>query len=632
MALHTSAGATSASSDDVFADLKTLTYPSDAYHMPPVRAVHARIQSDTPILVDGVFVSIFGDGELEEGYLQALDTVNTASVEGALVYVQAEGINVNARTDNERCKRKSGMAVIVFFEILIAQTNETLAQFQDSWGDTPEYGPMIPMDSKRCTPLSGDDGFPAGCLQFNGDDLTSRAPYPKSYWFSFPSTCPLKAWIDKTDECRSGTRKGLCSYGQGLDGVDCTFAYNILGWVTIDDVVGITSIKNAKTGSTYANYTEWCSADSNHIEFAADTSTGEMESGLPFWEDPLSSTANAARAEALVAKYEETLTSGSTQIEDTLIKAFKALPTPDELAVLNPPCYKTVEACGSGNGCKRVGYSQLCAECDADEGCETGGSGFQYPTLEKAFTTLSDSETMGSVGGSSEAATSSSDAARGGQDGLWNDDVITAKRVPRGKVKTHKLLSKGAFGEVYSGVYNDQPVAVKMLLPSTRGNLQHITQFLAEAKMTATMEHPHIVAFIGFMDGGDLRTLLNKNEANKHPVGVDREKASIALHICQALTYLHSLMHPVIHRDLKSRNVILNSAMEAKLTDFGISKERRDQTMTAGVGTSLWMAPEVMLGEKYDVKADIFSFGVVLSELDVHSLPYTRTINTSRSI
>ncbi|POM77998.1 Protein kinase [Phytophthora palmivora] len=46
--------------------------------------------------------------------------------------------------------------------------------------------------------------------------------------------------------------------------------------------------------------------------------------------------------------------------------------------------------------------------------------------------------------------------------------------------------------------------------------------------------------------------------------------------------------------------------------------------MTAGVGTSLWMAPEVMMGEKYDVKADMFSFGVVLSELDLHTLPYTQ--------
>ncbi|KAG2781463.1 hypothetical protein Pcac1_g8572 [Phytophthora cactorum] len=66
--------------------------------------------------------------------------------------------------------------------------------------------------------------------------------------------------------------------------------------------------------------------------------------------------------------------------------------------------------------------------------------------------------------------------------------------------------------------------------------------------------------------------------------------------------------------------------MTAKLTDFGISRERPDNTMTAGVGTSLWMAPEVMLGKKYGLKADMFSFGVVLSELDLHTMPYAHAM------
>ncbi|POM59590.1 hypothetical protein PHPALM_31654 [Phytophthora palmivora] len=258
--------------------------------------------------------------------------MNSASVEGILAYVQAEGINVNTRAEEERCTRKSDMANLVFYEMLIVQTNETIAQFQNSWGETPEYGPMVPMDSGRCTPLSEND-FPPECLQFNGDDGQPnvgpfvgcgvkdddvRAPYPDNYWFSLPGTCPLKSWGDKTDECRESTRKGLCSYGQGPDGVDCTFAYNILGWVTIDDVVGITAIENPDTGSLYTSYEEWCLADSSNIEFAGDVLTGEMESGLPFWDDPLNLTANAVRAKAVVAKYEETLTSGSSQIENTL--------------------------------------------------------------------------------------------------------------------------------------------------------------------------------------------------------------------------------------------------------------------------------------------------------------------------
>ncbi|KAG3036651.1 hypothetical protein PC120_g120 [Phytophthora cactorum] len=229
-------------------------------------------------------------------------------------------------------------------------------------------------------------------------------------------------------------------------------------------------------------------------------------------------------------------------------------------------------------------------------------------------------------------------AAIRGQSGLWNDDIITAKRIPRDQVLTQDLLSKGAFGEVYAGAFNGRKVAVKMLLPASREKLHRVNKFLAEAKMTATMDHPHIVSFVGvawdslsdlcvvleYMDGGELRTLLNKYEEDKHPVGFDQQKLTIALQVCRALSYLHSLMPSVIHRDLKSRNILLDSEMKAKLSDFGISRERLDRTMTAGVGTSLWMAPEVMLGERYDDKVDMFSFGVVLSELDVHTRPYAR--------
>jgi len=225
-----------------------------------------------------------------------------------------------------------------------------------------------------------------------------------------------------------------------------------------------------------------------------------------------------------------------------------------------------------------------------------------------------------------------------GQSGLWSDDVITAKRIPRRDIQMQQLISRGAYGEVYKGVFEDTLVAVKVLSPETRSTISYVNAFLAEAKLTASMDHPHVVSVIGvawkslsdlcivmeYMEGGDLRSLLNEYQRAGHPVGIDREKATIALHVSHALTYLHSLSPAVIHRDLKSRNILLSRDRQAKLTDFGISRERLDQTMTAGVGTSLWMAPEVMLGERYDDKADMFSFGVVLSELDVHTLPYAQ--------
>ncbi|RLN48230.1 hypothetical protein BBJ28_00019184 [Nothophytophthora sp. Chile5] len=232
----------------------------------------------------------------------------------------------------------------------------------------------------------------------------------------------------------------------------------------------------------------------------------------------------------------------------------------------------------------------------------------------------------------------SPDGAPRGQIGLWDDDVITAARIPRDKVHVQKLLRRGAYGEVYCGVFNGEQVAVKMLPPETKKSIPHVNEFLAEVKMTALMDHPRIVIFVGvawdsladlcvlleFMEGGDLRTLLDKYESTHYPVGFDHRKITIALHVCHALTYMHSLSPAVIHRDLKSRNILLNRDLDAKLTDFGISRERLDQTMTANKATSLWMAPEVMIGDKYDEKADMFSFGVVLSELDVHSLPYAK--------
>ncbi|GMF35945.1 unnamed protein product [Phytophthora fragariaefolia] len=234
---------------------------------------------------------------------------------------------------------------------------------------------------------------------------------------------------------------------------------------------------------------------------------------------------------------------------------------------------------------------------------------------------------------SMSSATSSLSLA---QKGVWNDDVITAKRIPRDKVLIDELVSKGSYGEVYTGTYNNRQVAVKMLLPTARDKLHRVNEFLVEAKMTATLEHPHIVGFVGvawdslsdlcvvleYMDGGELRALLDKYVESDHAVGFDCLKVTFALQVCHALAYLHSSTPMIIHRDLKSRNILLNSSMQAKLADFGISRAHLDRTMTAGVGTSLWMAPEVMLGERYDEKVDIFSFGVVLSELDVHTLPY----------
>ncbi|CAI5731211.1 unnamed protein product [Hyaloperonospora brassicae] len=266
------------------------------------------------------------------------------------------------------------------------------------------------------------------------------------------------------------------------------------------------------------------------------------------------------------------------------------------------------------------------------------------PTPKRAL----DTTVLGSESAWSEERVTSSrhtrhSSSRGS--GLWSDEIIVTARVSRDKVIVQDLISRGGYGEVYKGLYNEEIVAVKMLLPEMRKSISHVNAFLDESKLMAMLNHERIVKFVGvawdsltdlcmlseYMKGGDLRTLLEGCEDRRSPVGFDRNKVKIALHVAHALTYLHSLSPPVLHRDLKSRNILLTSKLDAKLTDFGVSREQSDFGMTGGVGSSRWMAPEVMMGEQYDDKVDMFSFGVVLAELDQHVLPYANVKDRSNS-
>ncbi|KAL3672417.1 hypothetical protein V7S43_003101 [Phytophthora oleae] len=224
-----------------------------------------------------------------------------------------------------------------------------------------------------------------------------------------------------------------------------------------------------------------------------------------------------------------------------------------------------------------------------------------------------------------------------GRRSMWEHPAIVASRIPIDNVELGEIISRGAFGVVYHGRYRDQDVAIKTLLPEKRKDINDIEVFLSEVKLMATMEHPNIVQFFGvawealselycvteFMSGGDLRALLKEYIDNDAPQGMDVTKMQIAYDVAYALTYMHSLEPAVLHRDLKSRNILLTQSLTAKITDFGTSRVRSDGSMTSNVGSSLWMAPEVMMGRRYDEKADVFSLGVVMSELDTHELPYS---------
>ncbi|GLD99281.1 hypothetical protein PINS_up007999 [Pythium insidiosum] len=214
-----------------------------------------------------------------------------------------------------------------------------------------------------------------------------------------------------------------------------------------------------------------------------------------------------------------------------------------------------------------------------------------------------------------------------------NDPVLVTWRLDYDAIKLVRRLAKGAFGEVWIGRYRGHRVAVKRLLEEQL-SFEASEDFIREIKLMAWLKHPKVLEFVGvawtrlvdmlavteFMDSGDLRSLLDARRDLTWPAA----KLRFALDTVDAIVYLHSLNPVIIHRDLKSRNILVDSKKGAKLGDFGISAaKRQDRAMTTGVGTARWLAPELARGDTYYSEAvDIYSFGVILCELDTHELPF----------
>ncbi|POM79016.1 Protein kinase [Phytophthora palmivora] len=216
---------------------------------------------------------------------------------------------------------------------------------------------------------------------------------------------------------------------------------------------------------------------------------------------------------------------------------------------------------------------------------------------------------------------------------LLDSHYLQGKRIPYESLKLQTMLSKGASGEVWVCEFNGHQVAAKRLRQNKNQKADKVQTFAEEIELTASLTHPHIVEFVGvswnslndlvmvleYVPKGSLQTYLEKNAGL---LSWARDKIFMVIGIAQALEYLHGYASPLIHRDLKSTNILLTSTLEPKLIDFGVSRGTIDFTMTAGVGTSYWTAPEILEGKRYTKQADIYSFGVVLTELDTGKMPY----------
>ncbi|KAI5069709.1 hypothetical protein GOP47_0016010 [Adiantum capillus-veneris] len=192
-------------------------------------------------------------------------------------------------------------------------------------------------------------------------------------------------------------------------------------------------------------------------------------------------------------------------------------------------------------------------------------------------------------------------------------------------------FAQGAFGRLYRGTYNGEDVAVK-ILERPENNVERAMameqQFAQEVIMLANLKHENVVRFLGacrkplvwcivteYAKGGSLRTTLSKKRAMPLRLAVRH-----ALDIARGMEYLHSF--GVIHRDLKSDNLLI-ADKSIKIADFGVARiEVQTEGMTPETGTYRWMAPEMIQHRAYNHKVDVYSFGIVLWELVTGNVPF----------
>lgn len=244
---------------------------------------------------------------------------------------------------------------------------------------------------------------------------------------------------------------------------------------------------------------------------------------------------------------------------------------------------------------------------------------------------------------------------------VWSRDrdVVNSKKeeweIELSKLDISSVIAHGTYGTVYRGAYDGQNVAVKVLdwgedgMATAAETAALRSSFQQEVAVWHKLDHPNVTKFLGasmgtsnlkipprgssndsfpsraccvvveYLPGGTLKNFLIRNRRRKLAIKV---VIQLALDLSRGLSYLHS--KKIVHRDVKTENMLIDSQRTLKIADFGVARveAQNPRDMTGETGTLGYMAPEVLDGKPYNRKCDVYSFGICLWEIYCCDMPY----------
>ncbi|KAF8085150.1 hypothetical protein N665_0678s0009 [Sinapis alba] len=280
-------------------------------------------------------------------------------------------------------------------------------------------------------------------------------------------------------------------------------------------------------------------------------------------------------------------------------------------------------------------YHQISPFCDVNSGSDSSdsskGANNEASSVWSSSINANSTRSTSTCGSASSCGMNKADTESDCLDYeiLW-DELIMAEEI-----------GQGSCGTVYHGLWFGSDVAVKVF--SKQEYSKEVMQsFKQEVSLMTRLRHPNVLLFMGavtspprlcivseFLPRGSLFLLLRRSTSNLNW----RRRINMALDIARGMNYLHCCSPPIVHRDLKSSNLLVDRNWTVKVADFGLSRIKHETYLTSksGKGTPQWMAPEVLRNESADEKSDIYSFGVVLWELATGKIPW-ETLNSMQVI